>query len=67
MYARLDPVKLADVQTVATKLADLPKDALFYISGYVEGRRDATERQKEQPHCDNLQSPAQPSTERPSA
>jgi hypothetical protein len=48
MYARLDPVKLADVQTVADKLAGLPEDALLYVSGYVEGRRDAMERQKDQ-------------------
>lgn len=48
MYSKLDPIKLADVQTVANKLSDLPKDALLYISGYVEGRRDAMERQKDQ-------------------
>lgn len=45
MYANLDQSKLADVRTVANKLADLPKDALLYISGYVEGCRDAVERQ----------------------
>jgi len=50
MQARFDPAKLADVQTVASKLADLPKDALLYISGYVEGRRDATEQQKDLLH-----------------
>lgn len=43
-------LKLADVQTVASKLADLPKDALLYISGYAEGQRDAIERQKDQLH-----------------
>lgn len=62
MYARLDPVKLADVQTVANKLADLPKDALLYISGYVEGRRDAMERQ-----MDQLQPSNQPPDARSSA
>lgn len=50
MNARLDLAKLADTQTVASKLADLPKDALFYISGYVEGRRDAVTQQKNRPH-----------------
>ena len=60
MYARLDPAKLADAQTVASKLADLPKDALLYISGYVKGRCDATEQQKDQPHH-SPQMDAQPS------
>lgn len=45
MYTRIDPAKLADVQTVANKLADLPRDALIYISGYVEGCRGTVERQ----------------------
>ena len=61
MYARLDPVKLADVQTVANKLADLPKDALLYISGYVEGRRDAMERQMDQLHHSAPHPDARPS------
>lgn len=61
MHARLDPVKLADVQMVADKLADLPKDALFYISGYVEGRRDTMEHQVDRP-CHSPQPPgARPS------
>lgn len=62
MYSRLDPVKLADVQTVATKLADLPKDALLYISGYVEGRRDAVEQQKDRLHHTTQPPDTRPST-----
>ena len=38
MYQNLE--KLADVQTVADNLALLPKEALLYIAGYAEGRRD---------------------------
>lgn len=45
MYAKLDQSKLVDVRIVANKLADSPKDALLYISGYVEGCRDVVERQ----------------------
>ncbi len=60
MYARLDPVKLADAQTVANKLADLPKDALIYISGYVEGRHDRERK-------DHLHHSAPPPDIRPSA
>lgn len=36
----VDSAKLVDVQTVADKLSDLPKEALIYIAGYVEGCRD---------------------------
>lgn len=61
MYERLDSAKLADVQTVADKLTGLPKDALFYISGYVKGRRDAIEQQVDRPHCSDS-----PPAERPS-
>ena len=35
-----DLAKISDVQAVADKLAKLPKDALLYIAGYVEGVRD---------------------------
>lgn len=41
-----DPDKLADVQNVADKLSGLPKDALLYIAGYAEGRRDAPKKRK---------------------
>lgn len=34
-----EPSKIADAKTVADKLAELPKDALFYIAGYAEGIR----------------------------
>ena len=35
-----DLAKISDAQAVADKLAELPKDALLYIAGYVEGVRD---------------------------
>lgn len=35
-----DLAKIFDVQAVADKLAELPKDALLYIAGYVAGVRD---------------------------
>ena len=40
MAGMFDTAKLADVQTVADKLAGLPRDALIYIAGYSDGRRD---------------------------
>lgn len=40
MMSTINPAKLADAQSVADKLSGLPKDALLYIAGYVEGRRD---------------------------
>lgn len=40
MAKNTDISKLADVKTVANKLADLPKEALLYIAGYAEGCRD---------------------------
>ena len=42
----IDPAKLADVKTVAGKLAELPKDALIYISGYSDGCRDKQRREE---------------------
>lgn len=62
MYTRLDPAKLADVQMVADKLDGLPKDALFYISGCVKGRRDAMERQVDHPHRNDSPLAGRPST-----
>ena len=38
MYQNLE--KLADAQSIADNLALLPKEALLYIAGYAEGRRD---------------------------
>ena len=32
----INPEKLADIQTVADKLSNLPQDALIYISGAVD-------------------------------
>ena len=32
--------KLIDTQTIADKLANLPKEALIYIAGYSEGYKD---------------------------
>lgn len=40
MNLAVDAAKLADAQTIADKLADLPKEALLYIAGYAEGCRD---------------------------
>lgn len=33
----IDPAQLADAEDVAGKLQLLPKDALMYIAGFVEG------------------------------
>lgn len=41
--------KVADVQYVAEKLAELPRDALMYIAGYAEGRRDAQQANAQKP------------------
>ncbi len=41
MYLAIDKAKLADVQCVADKLAQLPEKALVYIAGYVEGALDS--------------------------
>lgn len=41
MNKTFDPVQLADTQTIADMLAGLPKDALIYIAGYADGRRDS--------------------------
>lgn len=38
--------KISEVQTVADKLAELPKEALLYIAGYAEGVRDKPKRKK---------------------
>lgn len=38
--------KISEVQTVADKLAELPKEALLYIAGYAEGVRDNPKRKK---------------------
>lgn len=32
--------RLPDAAAVASKLAELPKEALLYVAGYVEGCRD---------------------------
>ena len=37
MYQNIDTAKLADVQSVADKLAKLPEKVLLYIAGYAEG------------------------------
>lgn len=42
----INPEKLADVQRVSDKLTGLPKDALIYIAGYAEGRRDNPKRSR---------------------
>ena len=40
MHAPIDTAQLADAQHVADKLTELPKDALLFVAGYVEGRLD---------------------------
>lgn len=35
-----DLAKISDAQAVADKLSKLPKEALLYIAGYVEGVKD---------------------------
>ena len=42
MYPNIDVAKLADMQTVADKLIELPEKVRLYIAGYAEGARDAT-------------------------
>lgn len=37
MYQNIDTEKLADVKSVADKLAKLPEKVLLYIAGYAEG------------------------------
>lgn len=46
MHRANDPAKLADAQAVAAKLIGLPKEALLYIAGYVEGCRDRPKDKK---------------------
>lgn len=38
--------KISEVQTVADKLSELPKEDLLYIAGYAEGVRDKPKRKK---------------------
>ena len=40
MLACFDPAKLADVQDVIDNLEMLPREALIYIAGYIEGTKD---------------------------
>lgn len=42
----VDLNKVSDIQAVADKLAELPKDALLYIAGYAEGIRDRRTKRK---------------------
>ena len=49
MDAMTYKAKVADVQCVAEKLAELPRDALMYIAGYAEGRRDAQQANAQKP------------------
>lgn len=44
MNVNLD--KVSEAQAVADKLAELPKEALLYLAGYVEGVRDKPKRKK---------------------
>ena len=39
-YFMINKDKLIDTQTIADKLANLPKEALIYIAGYSEGYKD---------------------------
>lgn len=45
MYQNIDTAKLADVQSVADKLAKLPEKVLLYIAGYAEGALATTGEQ----------------------
>lgn len=49
MDAMTYKAKVADVQCIAEKLSELPRDALMYIAGYAEGRRDAQQANVEKP------------------
>lgn len=42
MHQKIDTAKLADVQSVADKLAQLPEKVLVYIAGYAEGALDTS-------------------------
>lgn len=44
MYQTIDAEKLADVQSVADKLAKLPETVRLYIAGYAEGALAASEK-----------------------
>lgn len=44
MHVNLE--NLADAQSIADNLALLPKEALLYIAGYAEGRRDRPARKR---------------------
>jgi len=58
MRSGIDVHKLADVQSLANKLAELPDQTLLYIAGYAEGVLSVS----------NVQKPAPPpSAERPGA
>ena len=49
--------KISEAQIVANKLLELPKEALLYIAGYAEGRRD----EKYEPQNQEKQTPGRES------
>lgn len=53
MAGMFDTEKLADARNVAEKLSGLPRDALIYISGYSDGRRDENRKPRRKKPPDN--------------
>ena len=51
MHVNLE--NLADAQSIADNLALLPKEALLYIAGYAEGRRDRPARKRKKKDSTN--------------
>ena len=51
---------LADAQSIADNLALLPKEALLYIAGYAEGRRDRPARKRKKKDSTNGEKEARP-------
>ena len=58
MHVNLE--NLADAQSIADNLALLPKEALLYIAGYAEGRRDRPARKRKKKDSTNGEKEARP-------
>ena len=58
MHVNLE--NLADAQSLADNLALLPKEALLYIAGYAEGRRDRPARKRKKKDSTNGKKEARP-------
>ena len=46
MGAAVDTARLADAQSLADRLKDLPQEALLYIAGYAEGVIATTDKKQ---------------------